>query len=61
MVFTKIDKLKKGQLEKNINNYKEKMLEKWECMPPYFTTSVKTREGREDILKYIRNINSANS
>lgn len=60
IVFTKIDKLKKGQLEKNINNYREKMLKNWEYMPPYFAASVNTREGREEILKYIRNINSEN-
>lgn len=57
LVFTKIDKLKKGELEKNIDDYQEKMLEAWECMPPYFATSVRTREGRDEILNYIRNIN----
>jgi len=57
IVFTKIDKLKKGELRKKIDGYQEKMLENWECMPPYFTTSVRTREGRDEILNYIFNIN----
>jgi GTP-binding protein len=61
LVFTKTDKLKKGELEENIKYYKEKMLETWEYMPPLFTTSVKDREGREEILKYIEDINRKNS
>ena len=60
IVFTKIDKLKAGELEKNLEIYKEKFLEKWEYMPPSFTTSVATRQGRDEILKYIKSINNAN-
>jgi len=57
IVFTKIDKLKKGELGEKIDDYKKKMMENWECIPPYFATSVLTREGRDEILNYIRNIN----
>ncbi len=60
MVFTKTDKLKPGELEKNIGNYEAKMLETWEFMPPYFTSSVSTGEGKKEILNYIRDINREN-
>ena len=60
MVFTKTDKLKPGELEKNIESYEAKMLEKWEFMPPYFTSSVSTGEGKKEILNYIQDINREN-
>ncbi len=57
IIFTKTDKLKPGELEKNIENYKVKMLEQWETMPPWLLSSAATGEGREQILQYIQNIN----
>jgi GTP-binding protein len=60
IVFTKTDKIKPGELEKNTENYKAKMLESWEKMPPYFTTSVTTGEGKNEILKFIQDINREN-
>ncbi|MFW5756966.1 MAG: ribosome biogenesis GTP-binding protein YihA/YsxC [Tangfeifania sp.] len=60
MVFTKTDKLKPGELKKNIENYEARMLETWEFMPPYFTSSVSTGEGKKEILNYIQNINREN-
>jgi len=60
IVFTKTDKLKPGELEKNIENYKAKMLESWEEMPPFFTSSVTTGEGKKEILKFIQDINREN-
>lgn len=60
MVFTKTDKLKPEELEQNIRNYEAKMLESWEFMPPYFTSSVSTGEGKKEILNYIQDINREN-
>ncbi|HKL34068.1 MAG TPA: ribosome biogenesis GTP-binding protein YihA/YsxC [Tangfeifania sp.] len=60
MVFTKTDKLKPGELGKNIESYEAKMLETWEFMPPYFTSSVSTGEGKKEILNYIQDINREN-
>jgi GTP-binding protein len=60
MVFTKTDKLKPEELEQNIKNYEAKMLESWEFMPPYFTSSVSTGEGKKEILNYIQDINREN-
>jgi GTP-binding protein len=60
IVFTKADKLKLRELEKNIKNYEDKLLETWESVPPYFITSVPHRLGRTEILDYIQRINIEN-
>ena len=60
IIFTKTDKLKPGELEQNIKNYETKMLETWEGMPTYFTSSTSTGEGKEEILNYIQEINLEN-
>lgn len=57
MVFTKIDKLKVNQLNTNLKAYQKKMLETWENIPVYFTSSAETGAGREEILGYIEQIN----
>lgn len=57
IVFTKADKLKRAQLETNIRNYKSRLLELWEELPPCFVSSAETRLGREEILGYIGQIN----
>ena len=57
MVFTKIDKLKGNELNKNLKVYKKKMLEVWEEVPVYFATSSETGAGKEELLGYIDRIN----
>ena len=57
IIFTKADKLKPNILSKNIENYKQKMLETWEEMPIYFVTSSSQGTGREEVLAYIEGIN----
>ncbi|MDR1337284.1 MAG: ribosome biogenesis GTP-binding protein YihA/YsxC [Tannerella sp.] len=57
IIFTKTDKISKGRLEENIRSYGEKMLEKWEELPPVLTSSSEKREGRQEILDYIDAIN----
>lgn len=59
IVFTKADKLGSGRLQLNIDAYKEKLLETWEELPPVFVTSSEKRQGREELLSYIEQINSA--
>jgi len=44
-------------LEKNIEDYKSKLLETWEELPPYFVTSSANQTGRDEILNYIQSIN----
>ena len=57
IVFTKLDKLKKGEQKKFLINYKAEMLKVWEEMPPYFITSSVTKFGKEELLNYIEEIN----
>ncbi len=57
MIFTKIDKLSQTQLKKNIENYKKKMLETWEFLPPVFLSSANDKRGKEDILNFIEDTN----
>ncbi len=59
IIFTKADKEKPKALERNIKAYSEKMLKTWEEMPPYFITSASDSTGREELLKYIDELNSS--
>lgn len=57
IIFTKADKLKPKALERNLNTYKEIMLETWEQMPQYFVSSSSNGLGRDEILDFISTIN----
>lgn len=57
IVFTKSDKLSKTQIQKNITQYKKSMLQYWEVMPTFFISSAVDKNGKEDILSFIENIN----
>ena len=54
IVFTKADKLKPAEAEKNLLEYKNLLLESWESLPPLFTTSAEKGWGREEVLQFIR-------
>lgn len=56
IVFTKADKLSKLRLKTNTENYKKKLLEEWEELPPIFITSSSAAEGRTELLNYIEQI-----
>lgn len=57
LVFTKADKLSKGKLASNIEAYKQTLLESWEELPPIFITRSEAKEGRDELLNYIEDIN----
>ena len=57
IIFTKIDKISKGRLKENVRVYQEKLLEAWEELPPILFSSSEKKEGREEILTYIEDIN----
>lgn len=59
IVFTKADKLTAAKVKANVAAYEKKMLETWEEMPPYFVTSSESREGRDQVLDYIEQINKS--
>lgn len=57
MCFTKADKLKPKDLEKNIAEYKASMLENWESLPDIFITSSKSKMGKDSIFEFINRTN----
>lgn len=59
IVFTKADKLSHSQLMGNVHNYKQKLLESWEELPPIFITSSEKRIGCTELLDYIEEINNS--
>jgi GTP-binding protein len=50
LLFTKIDKLKRNELEKNLKAYERALLSRWEELPTIILTSATTATGREDVL-----------
>lgn len=56
IVFTKADKISKGKAAANVEDYKKKLLETWEELPPIFVTSSDKKTGREELLNYIEDI-----
>lgn len=57
IIFTKADKLKPKAIERQIEHYKNVLLESWEEIPNYFITSSTKGIGQEDVLEYIDSIN----
>lgn len=57
IVFTKADKLSVGKVNANVEEYKRKLLETWEELPPYIVTSSESRQGRDELLSYIEKVN----
>ena len=59
MCFTKTDKLKTQELDKSIEKYKKKMFEQWEEIPRIFISSSINKNGQDDILDFVENLNQA--
>jgi GTP-binding protein len=58
IIFTKSDKIKLSELNRNIENYIKKMTSTiWEEMPQYFVTSATSSNGKEELLNFIDGIN----
>jgi GTP-binding protein len=53
LVFTKSDKNKPGATRRHVEEFFAAMQESWEELPPHFITSAISKQGREDLLKYI--------
>lgn len=58
IVFTKVDKLGKNQIQSNVAAYKREMRKTWEELPPTFITSSSDRVGGEEIMDFIDRINA---
>jgi len=59
LVFTKTDKISREKLTATLDAYKKSLSEQWEELPPFFTSSVVKKSGREEILNYIDSINQS--
>jgi GTP-binding protein len=58
IIFTKADKIGKVQTQKNIADYKKKLLaNNWEEIPQYFITSALNNTGKEEVLAFIDDVN----
>ena len=56
IIFTKSDKIKKSIIQKHCNEYVDSINKFYN--KNYFTSSSKTKNGREEILEYIERLNS---
>lgn len=56
LAFTKTDRLKKNELERNIQAFFTELRKSWETPPPHFVTSAQYRTGRTEILDFIGQI-----
>lgn len=59
IVFTKADKLTANKANQSVEAYKKKLSETWEELPPMFVTSAEKKQGRDDVLSYIEQINKS--
>ncbi len=57
LVFTKADKLKPMELQKNVEHYKAELLKSWEELPELYVTSAEKKTGGEEILSFISRTN----
>jgi len=57
IVYTKADKSKEKELEENIAAFESKLQESWTDLPQRFRTSANKREGRDELLDFIEDIN----
>jgi len=57
IVFTKVDKLKPGAADRNVEAYKTELLKTWEDLPEIYVTSAEKKTGTDKILKFISETN----
>ncbi len=58
IVFTKADKLSPGKVKQNAAQWLDRLKDRWETLPPYYITSSEKKQGREELLNYIEEINN---
>ncbi len=59
ILFTKMEKVNVEAKAKNLEVYIEEMLQYWEKMPPYYFTSAKTGQGRDEVLEFLSATNKS--
>ena len=56
LLFTKIDKLKRNDIQKNLKRYEKTLLTRWEELPTTILTSSEKKEGKEEVLMLIEEL-----
>jgi GTP-binding protein len=56
LLFTKIDKLKLNELQKNMKQYENTLLTRWEELPTIILTSSEKKTGKEEVLELIEDL-----
>jgi GTP-binding protein len=51
--FTKSDKSKQAEVQRNINDFNKALLKSWEELPPQIVTSAKKHRGKDKVLLFI--------
>ena len=54
IVFTKADKVKTTERQRNIQTFLDTLSGQWEELPPHFVTSSATGSGREELLEFMQ-------
>jgi GTP-binding protein len=61
LIFTKWDKVKPMKGQKNINDFKMALAERWAILPEHYVTSSEKGLGRLEVLQLIDEINASHS
>jgi GTP-binding protein len=56
IVFTKIDKSKALEINKNIEKFKQTLLETWTELPAVFKTSSEKKTGQRELREFINSL-----
>lgn len=56
ILFTKIDKLSRSELQKNVKRYEATLLTRWEELPTIILTSAEKKNGKEEVLALIEEL-----
>lgn len=59
IVFTKSDKEKPKALERNVKSFFDEMRRTWQFLPQSFITSAEKKTGRDELLAFIQECNTA--
>lgn len=57
IVYTKVDRLHRDKIAKNIEVIQEELLKYWTELPPQFLTSAREGTGRQEILNFMAEVN----
>ena len=58
LVFTKADKNKPQATKRNVNSFMQALEQSWTEPPPFFVSSALTKEGRNEILNCVDDIDN---